>query len=131
MRVFNTGAIDFWGSMIGEQLRLLKLTNLQYHLTSRSVRDLIEKVAKDALPKCRRFGKWPILDVRRGAVTFTWRGRGEVAISTDGAKIAYTPDPIRRSNTIGMVLDLTSATQSGSIDKFIKGCLWHVLEVYP
>lgn len=131
MRVFNTGAIDFWSSIIGEQLRLLKLINLQYCLTSRSVRDLIEKVAKNALPKCRRFGKWPILDMRKGAITFTWRNRGEVVISTNGSKISYTPDPIRRSNTINMILDLTLATQSGSIEKFINGCLWHILEIYP
>jgi len=130
MRVFNTGTADFWGSSIGEQLRLLRVTNLHYHLAGPVVRVLIEKFAREAMLKCRRFGIWPIIDLRSGMISFVWRGRGEVVISLKGTKISYTPDPIRRSSTVGMLLDLTSL-QPGSLDKFVKGCFWHLLEVRP
>jgi hypothetical protein len=116
--------------MIGEQLRLLRVTNLQYHLANPSTRALIEKVGREALPKCRQFGRWPIIDVRSNTAVFTWRGRGEIVIPLRGTRLSYTPDPIRKSQTIGMVLDLTSGV-SGSVEKFVKGCLWHMLEVFP
>lgn len=130
MLVLNTGAADFWGSMIGEQLRLLRVTSLQYHLAGALVRALVERIAKEALPKCRRMGWWPTITVRGSWVILAWRGRGEVAVSLKGDRMSYTPDPIRKSSTIGMVLDLASG-QPGSVDKFVKGCLWHMLEVLP
>ena len=103
MRVFNTGAASFWTSMIGEQLRLLKVTNLQYHLAGPATRALVERIAREMLPKCRQTGRWPLIDVRAGMVNMVWRGRGEVTISLRGTRISYAPDPIRRSTTIGKI----------------------------
>jgi hypothetical protein len=131
MRVFNTGAANFWNSTIGEQLRLLKVTNRQFYQVNTFVRLLIEKIGKEVMPKCRQLGHWPCLDIQNGSLVFVWRGRGEICVSLKGTKISYIPDPIRKSTTIGMMFDLTSNTHSGSIEKFIKNCLGHLLEVLP
>lgn len=129
MRVFNTGAGDFWRSRIGEQLRWLKLTTPSYHQARSAVVALVEQVARGVLPACRRTGRWPDINVRRGAVSFEWRGRGEIAVSLSDPKLSYTPDPIRKSNTIGMVLNISG--RSPPVGRFLKGCLWHLLEVRP
>lgn len=130
MRVFNTGTADFWHNPIGEQLRLLRVTNLHYHLINPSTRALIEQIGREAAFKCQRIGQWPFISLRNNAVVYTWRARGEIVIPMKGTRLSYAPDPIRRSQTVGMVLDLTSGTP-GSVEKFIKGCLWHMLEVFP
>lgn len=130
MRVFNTGAADFWNSSIGEQLRLLKITNHHFYKVGPFVRLLIEKIGKEAMLKCRQMGRWPRLDIQNGSIVFMWRGRGEISISLKGTKIVYIPDPIRKSSTIGMMFDLSN-THSQSIEKFIKKCLEHLLEILP
>jgi len=129
MRVFNTGSGDFWHSRIGEQLRWLRLTVPQYHQAKLPVAALVERVARGALPACRRTRRWPDLNIRRDAVSFEWRGRGEIIVALNGLRIAYSPDPIRKSGTFAMVLDISSG--SSSIDKFLRGCLWHLFEVLP
>lgn len=130
MRVFNTGAGDFWRSRIGERLRWLKLTNSQYHRAKGPVVALVEKIARAMLLQCRRFNQWPTVAVRRDAVFFEWRGRGEMSITLSGTKMVYAPDPIRKSKTFAMTLDLTIASPA-AIDKFLKGFLWHLLEARP
>lgn len=130
MRVFNTGAGDFWHSEIGKQLRLLRLIYPQYHRAAREIQALAEAVSRQMLPQCRRFGKWPKLDVRNGALVFDWAARGEVLLALGGKRLSYTPDPIRRSNTVAMVID-PSACLPEAIDKFLRGALWHLLEVRP
>jgi hypothetical protein len=130
MRVFNTSASDFWRSKIGEQLRWLKLTNPQYHRAKYGVVALVEKVARAIWTRCKRAGLWPTLVVRKNAVVFDWRARGTIEVVLDGTRLSYSPDPIRRSSTLGMILDLVSCSPE-SIDKFLKGCLWHLLEVRP
>jgi hypothetical protein len=129
MRIFNTGAGDFWRSKIGERLRWLRLTTPQYYQVKAPVAILVEKVARGILPACRRHGNWPDIGIRRGMVSFEWRGRGEIAVSLSGLKVSYTPDPIRRSKTISMVFDASSGLLS--VDKYLKGCIWHLFEVQP
>ncbi len=128
MRVFNTGSGGFWSSQLGQQLRFLRLVNPQYHRARPVVLALVEKVAHLVLPHCRRHGNWPKIDVRQNMVTMEWRARGELTVALDGSRLSYTPDPIRKSSTLGMVLDLSGGP---NIERFLKGVCWHLLEVRP
>jgi hypothetical protein len=128
MRILNTGTADFWRSRIGEQLRWLRLTDSRYHRAQRPVVALVERLARAMLAQCRRLGQWPSVGVRGGTVSFEWRGRGELAVPLDGTRISYTPDPIRESGIVGMVLPLGSPQL---VEKFLHHCLWHVLEAHP
>lgn len=129
MRVFNTGTANFWTSVIGEQLRLLRLTDQRYHLAGIDAKALIEQVAHKALPVCNRWGLWPLITVRGMSVVFSWRARGEISVALDGTQVSYVPDPIRRSGTVAMVF-MVNASNPG-MEKFLRGAFWHLLEVRP
>lgn len=131
MRIFNTGSGNFWQSKIGEQLGKLK-KNPQYSKLDKDILLIIEKIGQEALPLCRHFKIWPIIELKRRELIYNWRGRGTISIPFGlGAKISYSPDPIRKSSTVAMALDREIGKQTNVIKKFLKGCFWHLFEVIP
>ena len=130
MRVFNTGAAHFWHSPIGQQIRFLGQTSFQYQRTKPIVRTLVERMAQEAFQSCRLGNCWPTITAHNDAIRMTWQGRGEVAVFIDGTKVVYTPDPVRRSGTINMMLFVNSL-RFNQVRKFAKRCVWHMLEAHP
>jgi hypothetical protein len=127
MKVFNTGAAGFWTSFLGEQLRLLRLTSSQYH-SSRASHALVEQVARQALPMCRRWSQWPLLGIRNSMVVFCWPGRGEICILLTGSQVSYVPDPARGSGTLAMVF---LVGPGNDMEKFLRSAFRHLLEAKP
>ena len=89
---------------------------------------MVEQVAQKALPVCVKWGLWPLISVRNQFVVFSWRGRGTIEVALDGSRVAYVPDPIRRSGTFAMVF---VANANANLEKFLRGAFWHLLEVRP
>jgi hypothetical protein len=130
MIIFNANEGNFWYSRIGQQLRLLKLSSSFYHNANIETHKLIERVGREVLIRCNKLGFWPHIGIHNRCLELLWSHRGKIEVSLNGKKISYTPDPIRKTSTLGMVLDVSNL-QPLDLDKFIKGCLWHLFDVKP